>query len=655
MFFGKVLIAYGLVLLLLKQIHIIRKKTIFFLLFIIWVIAYLYSPYWLAFGTFGFPNLKYVAFLLLFLFGLVWAYFSASDLKLPKAKIYPFTSFFLILSLYVVNYRQLNADIPWRGDEDFHVIVLLRLKEYLSFFFEHADKYLFQNPLFWVFLSLMVIGVYLSFIQRRARVLNVLLVISILSFITLPSLILLSDNVFTDQKNIFLLSDVLRYPFFQKWVNFFFIVPDFYNISLYRIIPFLSLTGIASFLFYAFYQKLQSKLLAFLFSFAFSTIPILLFYSSILYLEMPIIFLMLLCVWNIKILVKDDSEKLKQHYVWYILLLLSFLKESVLIFLLLIFAVRMSYQMFTRHKGDIGKLFLEAKLAVSVLSPVIIYIMFRNTFSPHLASSYGFFISNILSISNYVEILKSFITQMSVLPIIGMFGLFFLVKKDVFVTRVIVLLFVVMTIFSLGYLHKDYRMLVGYSRWNLFLLPVILFATTVFVNNIINRKRTYGIILLLIIFACNIVLFPFKPDGTRLSNWGSSRMDIAEYTYPYDKAIHFLSNQQNKPGALLLFGQYSPYFGLRFYLDKYNFHPEVIEYPSCLAVFCTRFDEEIEWENFKKFFDESPSADAILYHSVNSIDLDMNKVYGGKYTIARRVQNSLHSIYIFRDESFARE
>jgi len=629
----KVVIAYGLLLLFLNRVRTISRISVFFLLFILWSFAYLYSPYWHAFGTFGFPNLKYVTFVFLLLFGLLWAFVSARNVKLPKIKIHPFSLFVLITSLYVVNFKQLSADIPWRGDEEFHINRVLDLAAYLSFFHQFS----------WLVILLPATFIIYYFFRKK--------IVWFIS-IVLSALFLFPSNAFTTQTDILLLVDILRYPFIQKWVNFFFVIPNYYDISSYRIVPFLSLVGIASFLFYIFNKQLKSQFLAFLFAFAFSTVPLLLFYSSILYLEMPIVFLILVSICNIQILIKEGADKLKHHYVWYALLLLSFLEESALIFLLLILTLRIIYQMLMQYKarGVLKPLFSEGKLSMLILGPIVTYMLFRIIFLSYYWSSFSFYINNIFSVDNYIETMRSLIFQTGALPIIAVLGLIILSKKNIFVTRAIVLVFAGILVFFLIYLHRSYvgphgeTLLVGYSRYpNLYLLPLIFFAATVFVSYIARRGSVYAVVLLIVIFAFNIILFPFKSDGARLPNWGSENLDTAEYTYPYDDAIRYLSGE--KTDTLLLLGQYSPYWGLRYYLEKYNYHPKIHEYPFGSV----RFDEKKERQMFNSFFKNPPiSADTILYHSVNNIDLDTNIVYGKRFKIVKRVQNSLHSLYILR-------
>lgn len=654
LFVLEVFIFFGGVLLLLKRGGKIKRSYVFLSLFILWSFAYLYSPYWHAFGTFGFPNLKYAAFLFLLFFGLCWAFVSSSSIILPKIKLYPFPLVTLITSLYVIHFKQLNADIPWRGDEDFHIVILLRLKEYLTFFWKHFDTYLFSNPLFWVFLIIVLIyGV--LFYKKRS---TLILITSIVVLISVSALLLFPDNTSAGQQDIFLLWDLMRYPFLQKWMNFLFILPNFYDISLYRIVPFLSLIGIATFLFYVFYHRFQSQVLAFLFAFGFSTVPLLLFYGNILYLEMPVILLMFFCIWNIQTLIIEEPIKLKKHYVWYVLLIVSFLKETAAIFLLLVILLRILYQLFAFQKIQrIRNVFLsEAKLSFLILSPFVLYLFFRRIFLSEFGS-FGFYLNNILSLDNYLEIAKSLVVQTGIVPLFALFGFFYLGRKGKVTVFAISLLFIGTLVYFLIYISGGYvddfgkSLLVGYSRWNLYFIPMIFFAAFVFVSHIIKKSIFYTAILLLILFLFNCVLFPFTREGTRLPNWGSMLLDTSEYSYPYDEATHYLSNKSIS--TILLVGQYSQYLGLRFYLEKYNFYPKIIEYPFGAK----RFDEKDERKKLDAFFDsikqkkvenELLTTDTILYHSVNNIDLNMNALYGGKFKIDKRVQNSQNSIYIFR-------
>jgi hypothetical protein len=67
-----------------------------------------------------------------------------------------------------------------------------------------------------------------------------------------------------------------------------------------------------------------------------------------------------------------------------------------------------------------------------------------------------------------------------------------------------------------------------------------------------------------------------------------------------------------------------------------------------------RFNAAAERYYLSEFFSgcinpgsETAAVDAIIYHSVNNVDLNMNDTYCGKYRITKRLSNSLNSLYIF--------
>ncbi len=646
MFIGKVLVIGALVLWFLSRVRRLSRSHVFLLLFIIWSLSFLYSPYWYAFGTFGFPFLRYIAYLLLLLFGFLWVYLSANELKIPKLQIHTVPLFALGLILYVINYRQLSTDIAWRGDEGAHVTMVLGLYKYFSYFLGYAGTHIYPNPLLWIFILLLLFVVY-KFIRGKGKsIYGPLTFGCILLLVVIPSQILFFNRAFTGQKNILLISDVIIYPYIQKWLNFFFLIPNFYDISHYRIVPFISLLGISSFLYYYFYRESQSKVQAFFFALAFSTVPLLLSYGSLLYLEMPLIFLLFVCTWNIRVLLIENFDRLHRHYVWYVLLLVSFLKETALVFLLTILILRAYYQVYNKYKTKgltRAFIFSELRLVVSVLSPVVIFLFFRKTFAPYFDASHSLHFDKIFSFSNYVVMIQALFNQLGMLPILGVLGFIYLSRKDFFATKAITLIFIVTLFFFLTYLNSDYLLIVGYARWNLYLLPFLMFGAAAFSTFLVNRTKIYGILVLLLIFIFNLKLYPFNQDGSRISNWGAPLIDVGEYTFPYDEALRLLSTEI-RTRDILFFGHYSQNFGLPFYLAKYNFYPRIHEYYFGK----NRFDAKLERQKLDQFFTMLPkSADTLVYHSVNNIELDMNIVYGGKYIIAKRVRNSGNSIYIF--------
>jgi hypothetical protein len=577
-FYSRVIIVSLFLYLFFTGSRLIKKKYVFLFFALLFSFAYIFSPYWIAFHS---PLSRIICLIILFLYGLSWSCLISGDLNIQK-NIKTFWVLILCFLIYFINYRPLNADIPWRGDESYHILLTMDL-----------------------------------FTQIKN-----------------------GSGVFIDE--------LLRYPYIQKWLSLLFVFPDLYtDVKLYRIIPFISVLFIAIFLFYKFEEKLNKPILSLLFSLSMVTVPLVYFYTSLLYLEMPIVFLMIVCIFDIKSTLSLPFKEMSTRPQWYCLLLISFLKETAVIFLLLIVLLRFIYQIKANIKSSqlVKIIFSEIILYFLLLSPVMIYLFFRNYFSI-LNQDAGRF-DNSLNINNYLIIIQSLLSQLGVLFITGIAGCFYLyIKKQKVTLIVLLIMFAGIILFFM--INTPY---IGYSRWNLFILPLVIYCSFIFITSL---NKIYSIIVLISLFAFNIFLSPFLIDGTRLPNWGSPRADIAEYCYPYGQAIKFLSDNKSTQ-HLLLFGQYFPYNGLEFYLNKYNFHPEIIRYDIDRT---TRFDADTERLFFNDFFKKTlvreesiPRIDTILYHSVNNVKLNINDIYGNNFKISGKISNSFHTIYVFQKDN----
>lgn len=559
--------------------RLIYKKYVFIFLTAIFFFAYIISPYWAVFQN---PSYRILSLALLSVLGLVWSYLCSNNIRLPKLSGKPFWLLGLAVILILINYKPLNADIAWRGDEDFHINLTMDLFSNLT------------------------------------------------------------------QGSSFSISQVFRYPYFSKWASLFFAAPSLYtDVKLYRAVPFLSVLFLAFFLYQKFEEKLHKPILSLLFSLGVVSIPLVYFYTSLLYLEMPIVLLMTVCIFDLKSILYLEHEKLLNRPSWYCLLLISFLKETAIIFLLLILCLRVIHQikMNIRSSKLIKILLSEITLYLLVLSPCAVYLFFRQ-YSP-IYRAFGGQFNKLLDISNYWIVLSSLFHQLGSLLISAILGFYLIYKKnEIGKAGALAVLFLGIILFFM----TDNFLSIGFSRWNLFVLPIVIYTSYYFLTSI---TKTFQIISIVLVFIANLLFCPILADGTRLPNWGSPRMDTAEYTYPYEQAVKWLSIDRIT-NSLLLFGQNYPYYGLRFYLSKYDFHPEILQYE---IGYYSKFSKEVELSIFNNFFQDYASgklnnklmqADTMLYHSMNNLNLNPDGIYGGKFKILKRISNSLHSLYIFR-------
>lgn len=644
----KLIVAIVSVWLLLRK-HIVSKKYIFLSLVLIYSLTFIYSPYWHVFHTL--PVLKYVLLISLFLSGLVWAKVVSADIKLPKVNLglaYPIA---LAGFLYLIVFKAISSDIAWRGDEDFHFRLLLDLISYFNFWWGSRSIYLFNNPLLWLF-GLLFGSMIVFRLWRHRRAFRALCLI----LIPFTAALFYPTYVFKNPGNPLILSDVLRYPYFQKWLNLLYIFPNFYqDIKLYRAVPLLSLIFISWYLFFQIQKKIKSKLLSGLCALVLSTIPLLLFYSTLLYLELPLILVLLIVTFNLKPLVFSSQAKLKTYPAWYALLLIGFLKETGLILVVLFFLLRILFRLKKSLKVRNFTLILnsELKLGIEATFPGLLFLGFRYIFSGY--HPYEFHLQNLLVVNNFIGTARSLFSQTGILSMIAVMGLFCLFTKGdkpIFVS--VVTIFLGTLAFFLSYVLLDFTnstqgiVYVGYSRWLLYLLPVLLYLGVYFLTLV---KWPLLLLMLSSLFIFNMRYLPFATDGTRKPNWGSGGVvDVGEYTYPYGQAIHFLA--QNSSRDILYTGNYSPYSGFRFYFFKYNFFPKVWEYPFGNR----RFDAQTERVYVTSFFEELSkgsleprliNVDAILYHSVNNIDPKSIDIPSNPYRLVRVISNYYHSLFIF--------
>jgi hypothetical protein len=607
----------------------------------VWIISYIYSPYWLVFGG---SVAIVAAFSVLLLASGVWAYASASHISWGKIPLPVLPLSILTGLIYVINFRPLSVDIPWRGDEDVHILYVMNLIEHLRRVGQTPNPLQSAFVIAWVCLAVSFVVVLVRKQIRKSPHKvheNIILCVSGGIVVALPAFLLFYGNVARESRiDMLSLGQILRYPYVEKWMSAFFSFVDYAgDIRLYRLVPFLSTILLAWYLFVVIEKKLNNTIVSVLASCAFVTIPLMYFFTSLLYLEMPVVLLMTYCIFNMRDLLFLDSKTFVQKPIWFALLLMSFLKETVFIFLILILAARFILQM-RKAVFDVRVIAAEVRLAILAMLPSVIYLFFRKYFS--LVPPYGLHTDILLDWSNYVLVGKALVEQMGVLVFVAILGFLTVLKeKEKQIFLVLLFLFTGITVF---FMMNQIEFL-GYARWNLFVIPIVYYLAYRF---FISVKTITVWVFLSLLIAVNVYLSPISTDGVRLPNWGSPSSDTAEYAYPYEEAIRYLQSKHTVSSMVFL-GQYYPYYAVRFYETKYQFHPRILEHPFDTV----RFTADAERQYLSRYLtdcikpeSETSTVDTIVYHSVNNIDLDMNETYCGTFTIDRRIRNSANSLYI---------
>jgi len=651
----KALFSLSLVALVVNNVLAVKKMTMGLLLGILFIFSYIYAPYWLALVD---PNQKYFVLLLLSLTAVFWAYGSASNVAIGKISLPVIPLSVLSILVYMINSKPLGIDLAWRGDEDFHILLLLNLIDHIHLVWGSILPYIRSVSGVCILIAFALTVYFLWVFHKKTKksfITKIILIFGSVIVAVCPALVLFNRGIpFGFNVDALSLWSVLRYPFIQKWISIFFLFPNLHNdIRLYRMVPFLSTILLAWYLFTQFEKKLNNHVLSIVLSFSFVTIPLVYFFSTILYLEMPIVLLMTYCVFHTKDLLYSNTKTIMSSPIWYALLLLSFLKETVLILLIVLLAMRFVVQIFS-NKLKVFTVLSEIKMYILVLIPVLTYLLFRMyflKFRPYIPQA-----DILFHWSTYQVVAQAMIDQIGPLFFVAIAGCVMLFRnKEKKILVALLTLFVCIILFFI----IDGPVTLGYARWNLYSIPILFYLAYRFFT---SAKGLLLIIPLIMVIVGNVLLNPIFPDGVRKSNWGSPNTDGAEYYYPYDSAMHYLSSLGTIRSVMIL-GNYYPYWGIRFYEEKYQYYPRVLTHhftkiqPEGVLQFDgIRFTASEEKQYLSTYFNnclkprnETTLIDAIIYQSVNNIDLDMNTIYCGHFQIVKRLRNSLNSLYIFTD------
>ncbi len=533
-----------------------------FFLFIIFTIGFIATPYWQVPDT----RLEKISLLgVTMVGGIIWPLISSGrcQLQIKKMDILLFLS--IVLAAGILNYLTIQSVIPWRGDEDVHIgrtlLPLQIIKPGVILIF------------FGVFLLIGLVS------KKKPMISLVITIIMLLIIVYLH--IQYKPLIKPDQRFLF------RYPFFNYWL--YMVIPTIFSILskeyleiLYRIIPLLSSAGIA-FLFAEKIQKPSRFPVVILWVFAVLTMPLIYYYSSIYYLEPLAVFLMCIVAVDIDRLVTAELSEIKTIPAWYALILVGFIKETTIIFIFCLLVIRWLYQLrlmssdgILQKKNPNSKpsnktiILNEFSITFSIFFPLALYLYFR-VFIGGIGRQIAFNIVNLFRLDTYQVFLRAFFDQFGFFIILWVTGiiLFFCQKKFIQAAFALSLGCLVPLFYAL-----DQWIYIGYSRFNLFMVPAILLAATSVIQWLNTKKNYFVYLVLVITITTNIIISPINMDGTKKPYWGNYNYDTSEHYYPFDAAFKYL--KQKEVNNIFLTGMTYPYY-YKFYLSKYDLTVKVKE------------------------------------------------------------------------------
>jgi hypothetical protein len=354
--------------------------------------------------------------------------------------------------------------------------------------------------------------------------------------------------------------------------------------AVFRIVPFLS----AALLAWTCARKAEGLRAAarLLYMLAVASIPVVLYYSSVLYLEMPAVLLMTVVCLGAEIWTTCAPEELPGKPEWYALILLGFVKETVPAFLgaaiLARLWVRLRY-----HRGAGSprrQLLAEARPAACALIPFLVYWAYR-TFLSTSIRGYSPDPAGLIDVGDYATVARALGEQF------GAVGAAFLAGIVLAGRAMRSGKFALLLLATLSYaaMHlMDRQDVIGYSRYMLMFAPMLIagmheavvwaagsplkkwhghlahasqgrlapashgrdarethgrdgHATRSGLLHRVAGPASWGASAgLLGIVGASLLLCPVHLDGARQPGWGEYRQFWTEHSYPYREAIGYL-------------------------------------------------------------------------------------------------------------------
>jgi hypothetical protein len=577
------------------------------ILFLVFVMSFVFVPYWKLADT---AAQRMALLSVTTLFGGLWAYLSSESLAVSpfQPKRFRWLLFLILLGfISIVNFRAMSSVIPWRGDEDFHILSTINA----SIFIFETNRHLLL-PVFLASLLFLFLAWKKSWLAVCAAIGLIVMVSFLIEFT--------ANNRFL----------FLRYQFSSRWIyaviNYLVWQLGYgYHEIAYRIVP-LMCTAIIAWYFAGRLKEIHFGV-SVLWGMAISTIPVLVYYSSILYLEMPAVVLMAVVCMD-DTLLSAPFERLKKNQVWYALLLIGFIKDNTLPFIGCFILCRFLVlcQGSRNKKTLIALLDEEIKVCFCLLYPLALFLWYRWYF---LKTGYTFIELQLLKeMDVYLALLRSFPIQIGIIS-------FFLLPATVILFREkaharLLLAYVIIILISLFHMifATNYT---GYSRYTLLLVPAFLAAVT-HAFTFLKSRHFVIVVSIIICIASNLLLSPLNADGTKKPYWGNDLLDTSEHYYPYKEAIGWLKNHHFADKILLCKNSY-PYYSLHFYFQKFKWQPQyAVNSSANMHNIC----RQAEIEN----------VDVIVYQGFQQ---DLPPPVGiCNYPLEKEIKNMAYSIFIYK-------
>jgi hypothetical protein len=295
-----------------------------------------------------------------------------------------------------------------------------------------------------------------------------------------------------------------------------------------------------------------------------ATLPTLLYHGTLLYLELPLLPLLVLLVRAGRRWLLASPERLAGGNAWWAALALGFLKDTGIIAVGILWLTRVAVRgtfLMRRNEWSVRALLAEARVAFVTLGPGTLYLLLR---ALHGSRPYQPHFENFLAIETWLQAARGLGEQFGFLWLPALAGAWLLARRRAWAQLLAAgALFGGMGLF---HLLEEPRW-VGLARFNLLLLPAVLVLAWEGLGTLLHR-RTPAMIALLLLLAGNALLSPVDRTGQR-AVWGGS----GERWYDYTDCLVEL--RKLKPDARLAIANVAHSYGIGMTLQRLDWWADV--------------------------------------------------------------------------------
>lgn len=559
----KIFLISSCILLFFRKLNL-KRYTLSIIFLLIFSFSFLITPFCTSLSNY---NLQLFSYFVLMFLGAIWVYCCTGDNLNISLERYRKVDLYILLGLFlVINFNVMKSDIYYGGDEKYHIGTIIIGGKYLVLTFRNILFFILNNK--FVFLILICFPFFIFTIVRKKYLFTLFLVYYlclIFGFLGREAL------NFIDGKEAF-----IRYPFLSKWISIF-MMPGYGDFIMeeanYRLLPFLSSIGLGC-LVYANVKQFH-RIIKLLFTFLIITTPLILYYSTILYLEMLFVLFLTIALFDIESLIKDNFNIINKKFSWYSLLMIGFVKETALLFILTFLTFRIAYRIacnkFSSHK-IINWIIEESKVIISLLLPLSIFLFFRKFFG--VTRWYSMSFSNLFHFEYYINFFEGLFGQILPCLLFFVMSIIILIKKRkfLFVSFLNAVIFSYFLFILLECPPDSPTPYTGYSRFSLFFVPSLIVGSVLYFNSI-YKKKMLVFFTIIILLSYNIILSPISLIGHRYWRYKSTGGKVFDRRYPYKEVFSWVKETYGKP-VILFSGITLNWWSPNFYFDKIQWHPD---------------------------------------------------------------------------------